>query len=299
MNKKILPFIALAGALLAIVIALVLAIKPGGNNDGKLTITVSASFWGDIARQIGGEHVTVTSVLDDPEADPHLYESGAKDTSAITRADVVIINGLGYDDFMQKALDTARGGSREVITVSDLLKLSTGSNPHIWYDIPNIHLVAGALEAAMSKRDPTHSADYKKNLSIFVDSLQPLLVRIDSIRAEHANAQVAFTERVPEYLLKAANLNVVSPASFAAAIEEGNEPSPSDQASMRDLITGKKIEALIYNPQAESEVTRQLRDLASQNKIPVVAMSETPPANTSYQQWQLDMLDSLFNALNN
>lgn len=298
MNKKTLTFIALAVGIFAIIVALFAIFKPDLASNGKLNVTASSGVWGGIAKQIGGDHVNVTSILDDPSADPHLYESGAKDASSITRADVVIANGLGYDDFMDKVLKTSQNSNRTYIKVSDVLKAEANTNPHLWYDIQNIQQVAGAFEAAMSEKDPEHSAEYKKNLSIFVDSLQPLIMMLDSIRAEHSGATVAETERVAGYLLDAANLRTASPEGFAAAIEEGNEPSPSDQAAMRELITGKKIKALIYNGQAESEVTQNIRTLAEQNGVPVVGVSETPPKDMRYQEWQLGMLESLLRALN-
>lgn len=298
MNKKTLSFVALAVGFFAIIVALFVIFVPSVTNNGKLRVTASSGVWGGIAKQIGGDHVNVTSILDDPAADPHLYESGAKDASSITRADVVIVNGLGYDDFMDKVLETAPQNDRSVVKVSDVIKAEADTNPHLWYDIDNIQQIAGAFEAAMSSKDPVHAADYKKNLSIFVDSLQPLFIVRDSIRTEHSGATIAETERVAGYLLDSANLRVVSPEGFAAAIEEGTEPSPSDQAAMRDLITGKKIQALIYNGQAQSEVTQSIHSLAEQNGVPVVSVSETAPKDTRYQEWQLGILESLLKALN-
>jgi zinc/manganese transport system substrate-binding protein len=298
MNKKTLSFIALAAGIFAIIVALFVIFAPNLTDDGKLRVTASSGVWGGIAKQIGGDHVNVTSILDDPTADPHLYESGAKDASSITRADVVIANGLGYDDFMDKVLETAPNSDRAFVKVSDVLKVEANTNPHLWYDIQNIQQVAGAFEAAMSSKDPTNAGEYKKNLSIFVDSLQPLIVQIDAIRAQHPGAAIAETERVAGYLLDAINLRVVSPESFATAIEEGTEPSPSDQTAMRDLITHKKIEALVYNDQAESEATRTLRALAEENGVPVVSVSETPAKDTRYQEWQQGILESLMRALN-
>lgn len=298
MNKKTLSFVALTAGIFASIVALFVIFAPQLANDGKLRVTASSGVWGGIAKQIGGDHVTVTSILDDPAADPHLYESGAKDASSITRADIVIVNGLGYDDFMDKVLETTPNSNRAYVKVSDVLKSEANTNPHLWYDLQNIQQVAGAFEAAMSQKDPENAANYKKNLSIFVDSLQPLHVVLDAIRTEHKGAAVAETERVAGYMLDAANLRVASPEGFASAIEEGNEPSPSDQTAMRDLITGKKIAALIYNGQAESEATRSIRTLAEQNAIPVVGVSETPPKDMRYQEWQLGILESLLRALN-
>jgi len=300
MNKKSLyRIVGACLAFLVMVLAIFIFLKPDLRMDGKIRVTASAAVWGDIAKQIGGEYVKVTSVLDDPEADPHLFEQGAKSTSQITNADVVITNGLGYDDFMDKALATKPNPNRAYIKISNVLSVPDNSNPHLWYDIPQMHLVAAEIAAKLSQKDPAHQTDYEKRLAVFVDSLQPLITRLDNIRSNHPQAAVAYTERVAGYLVNDANLKVVSPEGFATAIEEGTEPSPNDQTAMRDLITKKQIKVLLYNEQAESQVTQQLRDFASQNKIPVVAMGETPTNTMRYQEWQLGHLESLMRALNN
>lgn len=299
MNKKTVIFVGVAAAVVAAVAFFVFVKPKTPSNDDVLHVTASASFWGDIAKQIGGGNVTVTSILDDPEADPHLYESGARDASNITKADLVIANGLGYDDFIDKVLSTAPNTGRSYLKVSDLLKSKSDANPHLWYDLSGALIVAGDIEARLSQLDPTHSASYKANLATFTEALQPLFDRIGTIKALHSNAAVAYTERVPEYMLVAAGLRIVSPTGFAAAIEEGNEPGPADQAAMRDLITQKQISAFLYNSQAESPVTQSMRELAQQNNIPVVAVSETAPDGKNYQDWQLAQLDALLAALNN
>jgi zinc/manganese transport system substrate-binding protein len=300
MNKKILLLflLVMTGAAMIVAIFMLLPSRKE-TSSSTLRITASAGFWGDIAGQIGGENVTVTSILDDPEADPHLYESGARDASDITKADVVITNGLGYDDFVDKILSTAPNDKRVFIKISDVLKKEANANPHIWYDIPSVPLVAAEIEARLSQKDPAHSATYKANLTTFIDALQPLLDRIGSIRAAHSGAAVAYTERVPEYMLQAAGLRIVSPESFASAIEEGNEPGPADQAAMRALIINKQVRVLLYNAQAESPVTQSLRELAAQNGVPVVAVTETAPTGKNFQAWQLSQLDALLAALNN
>lgn len=300
MNKKPLIFALAIMTGVAAVVALAIFFKPSTQMaDARLAITASADFWGDIATQIGGDRVQVTSILDDPEADPHLYESGAKDASVITSADIVIANGLGYDDFMDKVVAASPTTNRTYIKVADVLGMAADANPHIWYDLPRTAQVATAFADALAQKDPAGSATYKANLARFTASLQPLLDTLAAIKTAHDGAAIAYTERVPEYLVAAAGLRVVSPASFAAAIEEGNEPSPADQTAMRDLITGKKIRALLYNPQAESEVTQEIQDAAGANAIPEVAITETAPAGKNFQAWQQAQLDALRAALDN
>lgn len=297
MNKKTFLLVSTATGIFAVIVALFVIFAPTIANNDKLRVTTSSGVWGGIAKQIGGDHVHVVSILDDPSADPHLYESGAKDASDVTQADIVIVNGLGYDDFMDKALATTPNSNRTVVHIAQTLKAADDANPHLWYDIQNIQQVAGAFESAMSEKDPVHATEYKKNLSVFVDSLQPVFVARDTIRTEHPNAAIGITERVADYLLASATMRITSPEGFATAIEDGTEPSPSDQSALRELITSKKIKALIYNTQAESKTTQDIRTLAEQNNIPVVEVSESQPKDMRYQDWQLAILESLLKAL--
>lgn len=301
MHKK-LPLIITLGVVGAILLAAAGIIIFGAQKhttNARLNVVAAENVWGDIAAQIGGDRVDVTSVISSPNSDPHQYESGAKDASNIATADIVIINGLGYDDFMNKLLSASPNPQRVVINAAETMRLTGGDNPHAWYNIPRISQVADAIARELIAKDPAGTTVYQKNLATFNASLVPLFSQTSNIVMQHAAAPIAYTERVAEYLLTSAQLSIKTPAGFATAIEQGTEPSPSDQAAMTDLITNKQIRALIYNPQAESAAGKSARALAEQNGIPVVAMTETMPQNIPYQQWMLQQLDALAKALNN
>lgn len=297
-STRIWRIIAVVTGLLLLMMVIYFA-QPQGSQAGKLKLVAAENFWGNIASQIGGERIEVTSIVSDPTTDPHLFETGARDIVAITNADIVVLNGRGYDDFIKNALATSPKANRVVIVAADTLK-PNGDNPHIWYDVPGVAVVASRIEQELSKKDPAGSAVYKANLAAFVDSMQPLLDRLSAIKARYPDAPVAYTERVPGYLIERAGFVVKSPDSFATAIEEGNEPSPSDQASLLALIEQKQIRILFYNAQAESPVTQAIRQAAVANTIPVVAITETmPPGYINYQAWQLAQLDAVWQALEN
>lgn len=286
------------GAAAVLVLIAIFLLPKQTNQVDKLSLVAAENFWGSIAEQIGGDRVSVTSIMTDQEVDPHLYETGAKDASVITSADIVILNGLGYDDFVEKLLAGSPDSNRIVVNATEALNLGVDANPHVWYDLPQISVVATEIESALSQKDPAGSATYKQNLGAFLRSMQPLRDKLDAIRANHAGAPVAYTERVPGYLVERARLIVKSPESFAAAIEAGNEPSPADQAAMLDLISNKHIRVLFYNAQAESPVTEKIRIAAEDSGIPVVAITETIPRQyTTYQMWQMAQLDTVWRAL--
>jgi zinc/manganese transport system substrate-binding protein len=298
MTKKTLIIVgACIAGLVALTSVLLFAKSATYNSGGRLKVVAAENTWGNIAAQIGGSRVQVTSIISDPAADPHLYESGAKDASAITNADIVIINGLGYDDFVTKILDGSPNNNRVVINIATLLDVKDGDNPHLWYDTGRVNIVAAEFQKQFTAKDSTGRDTYQTNLATFANSLEPLYNRLDNIRSEYPNAPVAYTERVAGYLLEQASLSVQTPASFASAIEEGNEPSPADQAAMLALLTNKKIRVLLYNPQASSAVTDHIRAVATQNGIPIVAVTETIPSTTTYQLWMQDQLNALTIAL--
>lgn len=266
-------------------------------NNG-LQVVAAENFWGNIASQLGGSHVHVTSIITDPNADPHLYESNAGNAAAVASADVVIVNGEGYDDFMSKLLAGSKNSSRQVLSAQQILGQPDGANQHLWYDIPRVHLVASKITDSYIAKDPVHTADYQHNLAVFLQSLQPLIQTINHIKQQYANVPVAYTEPVPGYLLNDAGLAVKTPEGFAKSIEDGDDPSPADTQAMDNLVTAKAIKVLLYNSQATSPVTEHVKDLAKQATIPVIGVTETLPANEkSYQSWQADQLKQLESAL--
>jgi zinc/manganese transport system substrate-binding protein len=266
---------------------------------GVVRVVAGENFWGNIAAQIGGRHVRVTSILTSPTADPHLYESDVSNAVAVAEAGLVIENGAGYDDFVTQLLGATRHRGRDVVSVQDVLGLTGPDvNPHFWYDIPRIPQVAGAIEAALARLEPRYARAFAASLAAFDASLRPIEAVIGQIRRRYPAAPVAYTERVPGYLLAAAGLRVLTPPGFAAAIEDGTDPRPDDTVVMDGLFTGHRVKMLFYNAQVVSAVTQHVRALARSSRIPVVGVTETmPPAYRSYQAWQLAQAEAIRCAL--
>jgi zinc/manganese transport system substrate-binding protein len=298
-NKSLLVLGLAIVAMLVYIVVLSDHLAP--NDRSGIRVVAAENFWGDIARQIGGDRVNVTSIISDPSADPHLYESNANNAVAVATADIAIENGLGYDDFFDKLLSASGSSKRTLVSASKVLGVTAdGANPHLWYDLPRVHLVAAQIEAALAAKDPANKSDYEANLAKFDASMQPLLDKVAQIKSQYPGAPVAYTERVPGYLLADAGLSVRTPEGFAASIEDGSDPSPADTAAMDNLLTSRGVKVLLYNSQATSPVTQHARDLAGQAGIPVVGVSETlPPNEPSYQSWQSHQLDAILKALGN
>jgi zinc/manganese transport system substrate-binding protein len=255
---------------------------------GKLNVVAAENAYGSIASQIGGPHVSVTSILTSPNADPHLFETSTSNDLAVADARVVLQNGLGYDAFMTKLESAAPNKDRVVVTMANVLGVhGKDANPHLWYDEPRLDRIAAAIAAAFSRADPSHAAAYRRNLRRFERSLGPLRREVADIRRRFPGGPIAYTEPVPGYLVTAAGLRNLAPDSFTRLIEEGAEPSPSAVGSMYTLVHGRHIRALLYNAQTVSPLTAQLRSAAERAGIPVVPVTETLPPGLTFQQWQL------------
>jgi zinc/manganese transport system substrate-binding protein len=292
------------GALVGSVISatVLMAVTPptavAAEQKSVIEVVAAENFWGNIASQLGGLDVSVTSLITNPNADPHLFETNAANAAKLASARVVIENGAGYDGWMSSLLN-AGGGHPTVVNAGTVLRV-TGSdpNPHLWYDIPKVPKVAAAISAAFMKVDPKDASVFRSNLRRFDNSLSPLTAMLASIRSRFAGAPVAYTERVPGYALAVAHLAVKTPEGFARAIEDGEDPGPADTQAMEQLLTKHRIDVLLYNVQTVTPVTTLVRALAQKSGIAIVGVSETmPTSDHTYQQWQLSQLTALLHAL--
>jgi zinc/manganese transport system substrate-binding protein len=273
--------------------------SPGTTADGRIRVIAGENPWGNIAAQIGGDRVAVKSIINDPGVDPHEYEANVRDAAALSDAKLVIQNGLGYDGFLHKLLSASPGHDRTVLTAADVVHITDrDANPHLWYGPRYVIAVARAVEAALAKVSPADAGTFRANLARFLTGEQRVVDVIDTIRAKYAGTAVAYTERVPGYLLDAAGLRLGTPASFSQSIEDGSDPSPADNAAFEKALNEHQVRTLLYNAQVTDSATRHLRELATKAGIPVVGVTETLPSGESdYQSWQGDQAHALLGAL--
>lgn len=255
-------------------------------------------FYADVIKQIGGSHVTVTAIISNPSTDPHTYESSTTDAAAVTRADLVVQNGLGYDAFMGKLEAASPSAGRVVIDVGAALGYRMGANPHLWYNPATMPRVAALIAAELARRAPKDRAMFQANLRAFDRSLERWTARIAALRRRFKGTPVAVTEPVFGYAAAALGLDVLTPYSFQLAVMEGNDPSPQDVQTEQNLFTHNRVKVFIYNQQAIVPITVNLLSLAKAHHIPVVGVYESMPPGKTYQGWMIDELDALNRALN-
>lgn len=276
------------------VAALVVAASASGA--APIRIVAAENFYGDIARQIGGAEIAVSSILNSPEQDPHEFEASPSAARALADANLVIYNGADYDPWAAKLLSASPSLPREIIAVAALMHTQAGQNPHVWYRPGAASALARAIADALAKLDPAHEADYRRRLAVFARSLAPLDDRVAELRRKYAGTSVTATEPIFGYMADALGLEMRN-RHFQLAVMNDTEPSAADIAAFeRDLRTGA-VKALIYNTQTSGALTRRLREIAEKAGVPVVGVSETEPRGKDYQEWMMSQLDALDRAL--
>lgn len=280
---------------LAAVVAL-LAAPTLGWTAGPINVAATENFYGDIAQQIGGPEVKVTSILSNPDQDPHLFEVSPSAARAVFTAQIVIDNGIGYDPWMEKLLNAVRNFDRKVIVVAALVGRKSGDNPHLWYDPASMLALAQALAGELSSADPAHRADYQQRLAYFQHSMRPIEAKIATLHGRLAGTPVTATEPVFGYMLDAIGMQVRN-RPFQFAVMNNTEPSASDIAAFENDLTTHRVRMLAYNSQASDPIAEHMLKLARASHIPVVGATETEPPGKKYQAWMLSELDAVDRAL--
>jgi zinc/manganese transport system substrate-binding protein len=275
---------------------LAMALLAGPALADPINVVAAENFYGDVASQVGGDKVAVTSILSNPDEDPHLFEASASTAKALAAAKVVIINGVDYDPWMEKLLKANKAQGRREILVATLAHKKPGDNPHLWYNPATVKALATTLAADLSLLDPAHRADYQKGGTEFAASLEPLEAKIADMRKKYAGQPVSASEPVFGYMAELLGLKVHN-EKFALAVMNNTEPSAADVAAFENDLKGHKVKVMLYNAQASEPTVQKLAQLAKDEKIPVVGVSETEPANATYQKWMNSQLDALDQAL--
>ncbi len=265
-----------------------------------VSVVASTNVYGDIAKQIAGDKATITSIISDPAADPHSYEANTRTQLDLSRADVVIENGGGYDDFVDTMLKSANSDATVLDAVDISGRAAAGGgelNEHVWYDLPAMAKLADQLVSALSKADPGNAGTFGANADAFKQKLQGLEQDAAAVKAAHGGAGVAITEPVPLYLLEACGLVNKTPEEFSEAIEEGTDVPAAVLKDTIDLFAGKEVQLLAYNEQTAGPETQKVLSAAKDHQVDVVPVTETLPAGKDYVTWMGANLSAIETAL--
>lgn len=264
----------------------------------KVQIVAAENEYGNVAAQIGGKYVSVYSVESNPNTDPHTYEVSPGVAQKVAGARVVIQNGIGYDDYMNKIEAASPNSKRQTIDVQDLLGLPNSTpNPHLWYKPATMPAVAKKLASDLAAIEPSHRAYFEANVKAFDASLNPWLDAIAAFKASHAGTPVATTEPVGDYMLEAAGTKNLTPFTLQAAIMNGIDPSPEDVTLQDNLFADHKVKVFVYNQQVTDALTASFEAAAKKAGIPIVGVYETMPTGYDYQNWMLAEIEALQKAV--
>ena len=270
---------------------------PGGT--GVLRVVAAENFWGSIAAQLGGRQADVVDIIDNPNADPHEYEATASDGRAIAAADLVLVNGIGYDTWATNLVDANPSPHRVVLSVGDLLGVAPGGNPHRWYNPDDVRLVVSRIVAAYKKLEPTQAAYFAQQEAEFESTaLVPYQAAVAQIKARYSGTPIGASESIMAMLAPALGLDLVTPPEFLRAVSAGSDPTAMDKATVDAQIKDHRIKVYVYNSQnATPDIQVQIAE-AHAAGIPVTTITETMvPATTTWEQWQTAQLLALRDAL--
>lgn len=283
--------------LLLIAVSLALAGCGAVSNagDGRLRVVAAENSWGSIAAELGGDRVSVKSVIHNPATDPHDYEPTAADARDLAEAQLVVVNGIGYDPWADKLLDANPVDGRDEIDVGHLLGLDKGDNPHRWYSPLDVQRVVDAITASYKTLDPAHAAYFEARRAGALDTYNGLISRI---RERYAGVPVGASESIFEPLAQSLGLKLITPGGLMNAVSEGGEPSASDKAEADRQIAGHQVKVWVYNSQNATPDVKRLTSEARAAGIPVVGVTETlTPESATFEQWQSRQLRALEEAL--
>ena len=268
------------------------------NRSGStINIVAAENFYGDVAQQIAGPLATVTSILSNPNVDPHEYESSVANAAAVANAALVIENGGGYDAWMNKLLSASPNPSRIVIDGFAVAPTHLPENEHVFYGIGNMSAIAKAIRNALTKIDPANAKQFAGNYETFQKSLTAVTDKLNEIKSKYSGTPVGLTETIFLYQAKPMGLDVLTPFAFQKAIAEGNDPPANAAIAAQKQVVDRRIRVLIYNEQTVTAITTKLQKEARAAGIPVVPVTETMPPSLHYQSWMMKQLNNLMSAL--
>jgi zinc/manganese transport system substrate-binding protein len=270
-----------------------------GSSSGVINAIGAENEYASVLSQIGGRYVHVSSILDNPNTDPHTFEASPAVASEISSATLIVQNGVGYDSWINKMESAAQNSHRKVIIVQDLLGLPNDTpNPHLWYSPRTMPAVAKAMSEDLSALQPAHKAYFGANLVKFDASLTPWLDAIAQFKARYPGVTAATTEPVADYLLQAMGISNLTPFVFQADIMNGVDPSPQDISLENGFFTGHKVKVFCYNQQVVDALTTLIRETALKAGVPVVGVYETMPTpGYTYQAWMLAEVHAIEKAI--
>ncbi|MBS9339170.1 zinc ABC transporter solute-binding protein [Fructobacillus sp. M2-14] len=294
--KKTKVLIAVLSAVLIAVLAVALWPKHEDNapKDGKLTIVASTNVYSELAKTVAGDNAHVSAVIEKQSVSPEDFEPTNSVAKQVSKADIAIGNGAGYDAWLNKLVKSSK--KTDLVLASSILKKDEDDNPHLWNDPENMVKTAQGLAEELAKKDPAHKDEYRNNAKAYQEKLKPVTDKVNELKAKAAGKTAFETEPVYEYMLKNIDFTMVGD-EFSEAIEKDTDPSPAVMKDIKSKLENKQINIFVQNTQTTGGDVKSLLKVAKENNIPVIDVTETSPDNTSYVDWKLSELKQIEKAI--
>jgi zinc/manganese transport system substrate-binding protein len=262
-----------------------------GHDKTSVDIVASTDVWGSVASAVAGEHASVKSIESGASADPHSFEATPADVAEISDASLLVYNGGGYDHWVDDVI--AADPEIDAVDAYSLRGTQGRDNEHVFYNLSVAKAVAEEIANRLAQIDSAHADEYRSHAIEFGKRADDIATSERAIGKAHPSGSVIATEPVAYYLLRNAGIADRTPAGFASAVEEGDDPAPADVAAMLDLISSHQVSVLLFNPQTETAATERIQEAARSASLPVVTVAETLPPGVDYLTWQRDTVDQL------
>ena len=277
--------------------------QDAGSSGIVINVVAAENFWGSLVSQLGGTHVSVTSIITDPNTDPHEYQSNDSDAIAIQKAQYVILNNVGYDTWASALIAADGDTNQTILNIGDYLGVQvTGGlvsgNPHLWYNPTYVNQTVAWMYHNLTTIAPSLTGYFTDEYDNLTASLTSLYSEVGAIKQQFAGTVVASTESIFVYLANATGLDLVSPPAFMEAIAEGNDPSDSSIVAFQCQLESGNVRVLVFNAQTVTPITTNMKAIAQDNNVSVMSVTETiVPPTATFQQWMGGELNALYVAL--
>lgn len=265
--------------------------KPSKSTE-QLQVVASLDFYAEPARAILGKSGQVDSLINSASVDPHDYSATTADAKQVANADVVIMNGAGYDSWLNKLVQADDQGPKLINVAQDIAHLSAGGNEHLWYDFTIMPKLTRKLVKIFSKKKPQKRAVFQENAQRYLAKLKRLQKKQEQLQQTLQGQPVMITEPVFNYVLSALGMTIVNP-DFAQAIENGADPQPTDLQKMQQQLDQRQVRFLVVNAQVSNPVIQELVKRAKRHRVPILKVTETLPAKQNYLSWMTNQLSTL------
>lgn len=263
--------------------------------NGTIEVAASVNQWGTVAKALGGDNVNVTSIINSTNVDAHDYEPTTSDIAKLQKAQVIIVNGAGYDAWAVKAAQTANA---TIVNAAEVGGVNDGENPHVWFSADVRKAVAQAITEAYEQADAAKKNDFDKMNDQWTAEENNVESKIAEVKQKTDGLTYAATESVASYLAEDMGLTDATPSGYARATANESEPTPTDIKQFTDALKAGEIKLLVVNTQEESELTDKITDAAKSVEVPMVELTEQMPEQyDSLTAWMEGLVDAFSQAI--